>query len=96
MGHSFTEVEEGGENGIVNNSNKNSSNSHETKSSATATATIENDDKKSYPNQTKSGQEQKRSLLNRLFFFWFDKFVLLGQNRNLNPTQFWDLEPDFR
>ncbi len=40
--------------------------------------------------------EGKRSLISRLFFIWFDKFVLLGQNGSVNPSQFWDLEADFR
>jgi hypothetical protein len=58
--------------------------------------TITKGDESQQQQQQQQQQQSKPSFLSRVLFIWFDKFVLLGQNRGINSQNLWDLDPDFR
>ena len=51
---------------------------------------------KSEESSEKEKEENSTSLFNRALFIWFDKFVLLGQNREFTTKNLWHLDPEYR
>ena len=44
----------------------------------------------------KEAAENNTSFLSRTLFFWFDRFVLTGKNREINSKNVWNLDPEYR